>query len=172
MNRTDGGWRARKKTRARALNASPLNYSDGPRTHGNRRTVKSMNPAMEFAPRRREALSSRRRESVRAFSVPAFPSYPPWRIILGENWSFRGPSARLGWLELYKNEEFLESGTLLARVVITCFFSSPLVSRLSGASLIHFWRIKFEDLWICGKANIFPFSAILLFRRRIIRTRY
>lgn len=76
--------------RERALNASPLNYS-AVHTHGNRRTVKSMNPAMEFARRGDARHSSRRRESVRAFSVPGFStSYPPWRIIPRENWSFEG----------------------------------------------------------------------------------
>lgn len=64
--------RARARERERVLNvASPLNYS-AVHTRGNRRTVKSMNPAMEFARLRR---STRGRRSRGLFPSPAF--HPP-----------------------------------------------------------------------------------------------
>lgn len=67
--------RERRRARERALNASPLNYS-AVHTHGNRRTVKSMNPAMEFAPRRAKYSSRRRESAPSCFFLPssAFPS--------------------------------------------------------------------------------------------------
>lgn len=85
MNRTDVD-DARERRRARALNASPLNYS-AVHTHGNRRTVKSMNPAMEFAPRRREALESTTRVGPRFFRpgfslLSAVANHPGGELVL------------------------------------------------------------------------------------------